>query len=268
MSGRAFHHDELGLTHTVLVLHAIQNRQSLTIRSSSPCSPWPTPETLPSLPSPTSVSSYLSAFHKTDRQFDASNSGWPGAWAWFVGLLQGAYTLTGYGMVAALCEEVKNPEREVPRAMVLSVAAAFLTGVVYLVSVIDPFFQRDTRADCSCPSTLSFPTSSLCSASPLSSPCPCFTRWSRAPLERLWVSSSSVSTHAAIPLEPPILTTQSSVSGRLRLSAPSLPLPDVPGRSPETEVSPRAATGSASTRGTVSPSGRSGCPPLSAPCWA
>ncbi|KAK1925952.1 amino acid/polyamine transporter I [Papiliotrema laurentii] len=67
--------------------------------------------------------------------FDASNSGWPGAWAWFVGLLQGAYTLTGYGMVAALCEEVKNPEREVPRAMVLSVAAAFLTGVVYLLPI-------------------------------------------------------------------------------------------------------------------------------------
>jgi amino acid transporter len=48
----------------------------------------------------------------------------PSGWAFFIGLLQAAYTLTGYGMVAAMCEEVQNPEREVPRAIVLSVAAA------------------------------------------------------------------------------------------------------------------------------------------------
>ncbi|RSL42573.1 hypothetical protein CEP53_012119 [Fusarium sp. AF-6] len=68
--------------------------------------------------------------------FDASASGWPGGWSFFVGLLQAAYTLTGYGMVAAMCEEVQNPEREVPKAMVLSVVAAGLTGVVYLVPVL------------------------------------------------------------------------------------------------------------------------------------
>ncbi|ORY23939.1 amino acid/polyamine transporter I [Naematelia encephala] len=80
-------------------------------------------------------------------QFDASYSGWPAAWAWFVGLLQAAYTLTGYGMVAALCEEVKEPAREVPRAMVLSVAAAAVTGLVYLLPInfvlpaIEPLLQ-------------------------------------------------------------------------------------------------------------------------------
>jgi amino acid transporter len=31
--------------------------------------------------------------------YDASASGWPSGWAFFVGLLQAAYTLTGYGMV-------------------------------------------------------------------------------------------------------------------------------------------------------------------------
>lgn len=67
--------------------------------------------------------------------FDAQHSGWPAGWAWFVGLLQGAYTLTGYGMVASLCEEVKEPAREVPRAMVLSVAAAAVTGLVYLLPI-------------------------------------------------------------------------------------------------------------------------------------
>lgn len=68
--------------------------------------------------------------------FDASASGWTPGWAFFVGLLQAAYTLTGYGMVAAMCEEVQNPEREVPKAIVLSVAAAALTGIVYLLSVL------------------------------------------------------------------------------------------------------------------------------------
>lgn len=38
-----------------------------------------------------------------------------------------------YGMVAALCEEVHEPARQVPRAMVLSVVAAAITGLVYLV---------------------------------------------------------------------------------------------------------------------------------------
>ena len=31
--------------------------------------------------------------------YDASASGWPAGWSFFVGLLQAAYTLTGYGMV-------------------------------------------------------------------------------------------------------------------------------------------------------------------------
>ena len=39
--------------------------------------------------------------------YDASDSGWPSGWAFFVGLLQASYTLTGYGMVAALAEEVQ-----------------------------------------------------------------------------------------------------------------------------------------------------------------
>ena len=68
--------------------------------------------------------------------FDASASGWPSGWAFFVGLLQAAYTLTGYGMVASMCEEVQNPHREVPKAMVLSVAAAGVTGVIYLVPLL------------------------------------------------------------------------------------------------------------------------------------
>ncbi|KAJ9494072.1 hypothetical protein H2202_010500 [Exophiala xenobiotica] len=68
--------------------------------------------------------------------YDASASGWPTGWAFFVGLLQAAYTLTGYGMVAAMCEEVQNPHLEVPRAIVLSVVGAGITGVVYLLPIL------------------------------------------------------------------------------------------------------------------------------------
>ena len=60
----------------------------------------------------------------------------PSGWAFFVGLLQAAYTLTGYGMVASMCEEVQNPHREVPKAIVLSVVAAGITGLVYLIPIM------------------------------------------------------------------------------------------------------------------------------------
>lgn len=39
-------------------------------------------------------------------------------------------------MVAVMCEEVQNPEREVPKAMVLSVVASGLTGIVYLIPIL------------------------------------------------------------------------------------------------------------------------------------
>jgi amino acid permease (GABA permease) len=68
--------------------------------------------------------------------YDASASGWPSGWAFFVGLLQAAYTLTGYGMVASMCEEVQRPDREVPKAIVLSVAAAGVTGIIYLIPIL------------------------------------------------------------------------------------------------------------------------------------
>lgn len=39
-------------------------------------------------------------------------------------------------MVAAMCEEVQNPEREVPKAIVLSVIAAGITGVIFLIPLL------------------------------------------------------------------------------------------------------------------------------------
>lgn len=39
-------------------------------------------------------------------------------------------------MVAALCEEVPNPHLEVPRAITLSVVAAAITGIIYLLPIL------------------------------------------------------------------------------------------------------------------------------------
>lgn len=68
--------------------------------------------------------------------YDASASGWPSGWAFFVGLLQPAYVLTGYGLVASMCEEVQNPAREVPKAIFFSVVAAGITGLIYLIPIL------------------------------------------------------------------------------------------------------------------------------------
>ena len=68
--------------------------------------------------------------------YDASQSGWPAGWAFFVGLLQAAYVLTGYGLVASMCEEVQNPAREVPKAIFFSVVAAAITGLLYLIPLL------------------------------------------------------------------------------------------------------------------------------------
>ena len=39
-------------------------------------------------------------------------------------------------MVASMCEEVQNPAREVPKAMVMSVVAAGFTGLLYLIPIL------------------------------------------------------------------------------------------------------------------------------------
>lgn len=51
-------------------------------------------------------------------------------------MLQASYTLTGYDIVAAMCEEVQQPECEVPRVTVLFAATIALPGLLYLVPIL------------------------------------------------------------------------------------------------------------------------------------
>lgn len=68
--------------------------------------------------------------------YNASASGWPTGWSFFVGLLQGSYVMMGYGMVASLCEEVESPQLHVPRAMVISVVVSGVMGLLYIIPVL------------------------------------------------------------------------------------------------------------------------------------
>lgn len=68
-------------------------------------------------------------------------SGWPDGWSYFVGLLTPAYVLTGYGTLCYLADEVNEPQRAVPRAMVGSVLAASVTGFLFVIPMSFVFPQ-------------------------------------------------------------------------------------------------------------------------------
>ncbi|CAK5283999.1 unnamed protein product [Mycena citricolor] len=68
--------------------------------------------------------------------FDSGPSGWTPGWGFFIGLLPPAYTFAGIGMIAGMAEEVRDPSRNVPRAIVWSIPIGFLTGVLFLVPIL------------------------------------------------------------------------------------------------------------------------------------
>ncbi|KAI5888051.1 amino acid transporter [Schizophyllum commune H4-8] len=67
--------------------------------------------------------------------FDASFSGWPAGWTFFIGLFPAGYTFSGVGMIASMAEEVHKPALNVPRAMVWSVPIGWLMGVVFILPI-------------------------------------------------------------------------------------------------------------------------------------
>lgn len=65
-----------------------------------------------------------------------SHSGWPDGWAFFVGLLHAGYCTSTTGMVITMCEEVHQPATQVPKAMVATVAANLVLGLVFLIPLV------------------------------------------------------------------------------------------------------------------------------------
>ncbi|KAL4795616.1 amino acid/polyamine transporter I [Aspergillus venezuelensis] len=63
-------------------------------------------------------------------------SGWPSGWAFCVGLLHAAYSTSSTGMVISMCEEVKNPRTQVPKAIIATVVINSLAGALFLIPVV------------------------------------------------------------------------------------------------------------------------------------
>lgn len=65
-----------------------------------------------------------------------NESGWPDGLAWLLGLLQGAFALTGFDSVAHMCEEIPRPEIEGPRIMLACIVIGMFTGFIFLMCLL------------------------------------------------------------------------------------------------------------------------------------
>ncbi|GMM31247.1 Tpo5 protein [Martiniozyma asiatica (nom. inval.)] len=69
--------------------------------------------------------------------FDTSNAGWPKAIAFIIGAFQfPSMTFNGYGAIVAMSEEVKNPEKNIPKGLVYSILTSILTGLVFIIPIL------------------------------------------------------------------------------------------------------------------------------------
>ncbi|KAI1770042.1 amino acid transporter [Hypoxylon cercidicola] len=64
------------------------------------------------------------------------NSGWTPGWSFFVGLLQAAYATSSTGMIISMCEEVREPATQVPKAMVLTICLNTLAGLLFMIPLV------------------------------------------------------------------------------------------------------------------------------------
>lgn len=58
--------------------------------------------------------------------------GWPDGLAWLLGLLQGAFALTGFDAVAHMIEEIPQPQIRGPRIMLYCIGIGMITGFIFL----------------------------------------------------------------------------------------------------------------------------------------
>ncbi|KAI5955911.1 TPO5 [Candida jiufengensis] len=68
--------------------------------------------------------------------FDNSRSGWPDPLVFIVGLQSSSFTLTGYGMLFSITDEVKNPERNMPKGVISSILMASIVGIIFIIPIL------------------------------------------------------------------------------------------------------------------------------------
>ncbi|KAI0174286.1 amino acid/polyamine transporter I [Pestalotiopsis sp. NC0098] len=64
------------------------------------------------------------------------NSGWIPGWSFMIGLLQAAYATSSTGMIISMCEEVRAPATQVPKAMVLTVCLNTIAGLIFMIPLV------------------------------------------------------------------------------------------------------------------------------------
>ncbi|KAI5465745.1 amino acid/polyamine transporter I [Mariannaea sp. PMI_226] len=65
-----------------------------------------------------------------------AHSGWPDGWSFCVGLLQAGYATSSTGMILSMCEEVREPATQVPKAMLVTILLNTLAGLAFLIPVV------------------------------------------------------------------------------------------------------------------------------------
>ncbi|EGY20094.1 hypothetical protein VD0002_g3649 [Verticillium dahliae] len=63
-------------------------------------------------------------------------SGWPDGWAFMVGLLHAGYATSSTGMIISMCEEVRDPSTQVPKAMVATIFINTFAGLLFLIPLV------------------------------------------------------------------------------------------------------------------------------------
>ncbi|KAG5927876.1 hypothetical protein E4U42_001673 [Claviceps africana] len=65
-----------------------------------------------------------------------NNTGWPDGLAWMLGLLQSAFSLTGFDATAHMIEEIPDPHRQGPKIMLYCIGIGVFTGFIFLSGLL------------------------------------------------------------------------------------------------------------------------------------
>ena len=68
--------------------------------------------------------------------FDNSRSGWPDPIAFIIGFQSGSFTLTGYGMIFSISDEVKKPEKNLPKGAISAILMATVVGIIFIIPIL------------------------------------------------------------------------------------------------------------------------------------
>ncbi|KAK6508386.1 hypothetical protein TWF506_010479 [Arthrobotrys conoides] len=63
-------------------------------------------------------------------------SGWTPGWSFMIGLLHAGYATSSTGMIISMCEEVRQPSTQVPKAMVGTIILNTICGLVFLIPLV------------------------------------------------------------------------------------------------------------------------------------